>query len=477
MAGRIIYDGGIVTNGLIMYLDAGKSDSYPREGTTWRDISGSNNGTLVNGPAFTPANGGSIAFDGVNDYATLPINVSSFVGGLSSITLNVWSRKNLGSGVRRTVMDIPMTTEVTKIFLEYQTDNTIRFGGRSQPSDAFQSKITTLSYPNDNWVLITGIINLAANDIKIYVNGVEQTTTGTPNFSQTTFSSSTGNNPTIAAISSNQSLVFNGNIAAVQLYNRALSETEILQNYNATKDRYLPNQGNIVKTDLVLSLEARIIESYIGSGTTWRDLTANQSTASLINGPTFSRERGSITFDGVNDYARINSFGRDNVDPLSVFCWVNPSNLTNWSFGGVFLNWIINKRPGGAGSDSEWQFVLANSKMTVGVWDSAGNAISIHPYQDGVYTLQLNQWQYVGFVTSGVNGGVLNTYYNGELNLEGSLSGTRAKRVSNMDIGKTGWDNILYWTGGISSVSIYNRVLSLSEIQQNFNATKAQYGL
>jgi hypothetical protein len=233
------YSPKIITNGLLFYLDAANSRSYPGSGTAWNDLSRIiNNGTLVNGPTFSTNNRGIIGFDGSNDFVRLPINISSFVGGLSSITLNVWSRKNLGSGVRRVIMEIPMTSAVSKIFLEYQTDNTIRFGGRSQPSDAFQSKITTLSYPNNTWVLITGIINLAANDIKIYVNGVEQTTTGTPNFSQTTFSSSTGNNPTIAATSPNQALFFNGDISMVLLYNRALSATEVLQNYDATKYRY-----------------------------------------------------------------------------------------------------------------------------------------------------------------------------------------------------------------------------------------------
>jgi len=463
MAGRIIYDGGIVTNGLIMYLDAGKSDSYPREGTTWRDISGSNNnGTLVNGPAFTPANGGSIAFDGVDDYVQI---ASPGTGPLTTIgtgdfTINVFAARTGGSGYGW------MLSNWSGTGLHFGVANNT-LGGYFGDNSEIQTSYTIQS----DGVFHLYSVTRTSGFMRFYVDGVQVGTASNKN------NSMGGTNTRIGTRGGGGGESFQGRIFAAQIYNRALSETEILQNYNATKDRYLPNQGNIVKTDLVLSLEARIIESYIGSGTTWRDLTANQSTASLINGPTFSRERGSITFDGVNDYARINSFGRDTVDPLSVFCWVNPSNLTNWSCGGVFLNWIINKRPGGAGSSSEWQFLVGNSKLQISVWDSAGNVISTHPYQNGVYTLQLNQWQYVGFVTSGVNGGILNTYYNGELNLAGSLSGTRAKRVSNMDIGKTGWDNFLYWTGGISSVSIYNRVLSLSEIQQNFNATKAQYGL
>ena len=62
MAGRIAYYGGIVTNGLVLDLDAAKKDSYPGTGTSWRNIAGnSNNGTLTNGPTFNSNNGGSIA--------------------------------------------------------------------------------------------------------------------------------------------------------------------------------------------------------------------------------------------------------------------------------------------------------------------------------------------------------------------------------------------------------------------------------
>src|SRR6056300_382098 len=78
MAGRIAYYGNIVTDGLVLNLDAARKDSYNRTGTTWNDISGNgNNGTLTNGPTFDSEDYGSIVFDGVDDYVTVsatPIN-------------------------------------------------------------------------------------------------------------------------------------------------------------------------------------------------------------------------------------------------------------------------------------------------------------------------------------------------------------------------------------------------------------------
>jgi len=61
----------IVTDGLVLALDAADKNSYPGSGTTWNDLAGSNNGTLTNGPTFDSGNGGSIVFDGVDDYVNL----------------------------------------------------------------------------------------------------------------------------------------------------------------------------------------------------------------------------------------------------------------------------------------------------------------------------------------------------------------------------------------------------------------------
>ena len=88
MAGRIAYYGGIVKDGLILDLDAAKRDSYPSSGTVWNDISGfQNNGTLINGPTFNSSNGGSIVFDGVDDYVQC---AGSFP--LTSATIITWIR-------------------------------------------------------------------------------------------------------------------------------------------------------------------------------------------------------------------------------------------------------------------------------------------------------------------------------------------------------------------------------------------------
>ena len=90
MAGRIAYYGGIVTNGLVLDLDAAKRDSYPGSGTTWNDISGNvNKGTLTNGPTFDTGSGGSLVFDGVDDYVEINLDVTSINSSKTFISLDM----------------------------------------------------------------------------------------------------------------------------------------------------------------------------------------------------------------------------------------------------------------------------------------------------------------------------------------------------------------------------------------------------
>ena len=82
----LIHSPRIVTDGLVLYLDAANNRSYPGTGTTWSDLVGSNNGTLNNGPTFSGANGGSIVFDGSDDY----INMGDILSAPSSLSIFSW---------------------------------------------------------------------------------------------------------------------------------------------------------------------------------------------------------------------------------------------------------------------------------------------------------------------------------------------------------------------------------------------------
>ena len=83
------YSPKIITNGLVLYLDAGNSLSYPGSGTIWTDLSRSQvSGSLLNGPTYNSANNGSIVFDGSNDYVDCGNNSS--LNAPDEITLSAW---------------------------------------------------------------------------------------------------------------------------------------------------------------------------------------------------------------------------------------------------------------------------------------------------------------------------------------------------------------------------------------------------
>ena len=84
------YNPTIVTDGLVLCLDAANSRSYPKSGTAWSDLAGSNNGTLTNGPTFSSANGGSIVFDGSNDRVDTGVNPATLVGDGNPATISAW---------------------------------------------------------------------------------------------------------------------------------------------------------------------------------------------------------------------------------------------------------------------------------------------------------------------------------------------------------------------------------------------------
>lgn len=220
MAGRISYLGGIVTNGLVLDLDAAKRDSYAGTGTAWNDISGNrNNGTLTNVPTFNSANGGSIVFDGVDDLCTFSSSPSNVV------TVSIWL--NLTTITNAPII-LASSTNIydsgTWNWSMYIFSSTFFIRGNAGPTGQISTPASTLLNTWTNWVLVR---NDGNNICRVYRNGVL--------FGTSNESSSTNNPIKIANIATNY---YNGRISQTLIYNRALSATEVLQNYNATRGRF-----------------------------------------------------------------------------------------------------------------------------------------------------------------------------------------------------------------------------------------------
>lgn len=233
MAGRIAYYGNIVKDGLILNLDAAKVDSYPGSGTTWRDISGfQNNGTLTNGPTFNSSNYGSIVFDAVNDW----VETSSIISLSNTFTVNAWVRVTTlspSAAIRRTIIanDYPYLANRGFFFVASGNNGSDFFISLGNDQKVAVTS-TGLISANTIYMLTARVNNL--DPIRLYRNGVEVPSYAVQNDGNVTL---TYLGPTKFG-ARELTDPFAGNMYNIQIYNRALSATEILQNYNATKGRY-----------------------------------------------------------------------------------------------------------------------------------------------------------------------------------------------------------------------------------------------
>lgn len=219
----------IVTSGLILALDAANRKSYPGSGTTWNDLVGSNNGTLTNGPTFSSANGGSIVFDGVDDYAIASSNLN--ISGDATFSICYWAiwddstfSANYPSGVGNNStgtgnQGLSTTWSSGRIALDF-------WNNRFRANNALE--VRTWYY-----VCFTKSSGLIGSTSKLYANaqeyaGLVENTNTSPNIT---------NSPLVVG-RLDATRWFKGRIPCVQVYNRALSATEIQQNYNSTKSRF-----------------------------------------------------------------------------------------------------------------------------------------------------------------------------------------------------------------------------------------------
>ena len=215
--------------------------------------------------------------------------------------------------------------------------------------------------------------------------------------------------------------------------------------------------GPIETTDgLVLHLDAANTRSYPGSGNTVYDLSGFGNTSALTNGPTYnSSNLGAFVLDGSNDYILVNS--QANILSKSAYTKITLFYVTSFSTSNNIVSGGIS------GQHAFWLF--GTNKLYAG---HNGNWSTV----TGSTTLSLSTW-YFGAVTYSNSTGW-------KLYLNGREDGTSADTTTfggNQEIliGAYGGGN--YFTGRIASVQVYNRVLSASEIVQNYNATKRRYGL
>lgn len=446
----------IVSNGLVLNLDASYTPSYTSSGTTWYDLAYSgNNGTLTNGPTFSSANGGSIVFDGTNDYVIIPSSTTLNI--TSTITLESWIKSTAlanvihGDGILSKGKSSDGNSGVyeTLILQNGSFSNTPLFRLRIGSSTPIYNPNTPLTL-NQIYHFVS---TYDGSTIRIYINGVQSGSglSATGNIETNTQDLTIG----VRYDRLNDSY-FNGNIYLNRIYNRALTATEVLQNYQATFPRFLGK--NIVMNGLVNYLDAGYNSSYPGSGTTWYNISGvSGGTGTLTNGPTYSTDGGgSIVFDGVDDYCTVqDSTSLRLTNNMTLSSWfkfnlsassqqtlilkenyVSPTNNTGYILRADATNKTIS-------------FVLLNNSV---------NSVSAS-------NIQNNAWYNV---ISTYDGSQIKLYINGVLSGTTNYVGGALTNNSPLYVGQpTAGFRV---NGNIANTQIYDRSITQSEVLQNYQA-------
>jgi hypothetical protein len=231
----ISYNPRTVTDGLVLCLDAGNTKSYPGSGTTWTDLSGQgNNGSLENGVGYSGSNLGSLSFDGSNDYISLGksfISTGEIGSGDISYTLEAWFKYNGTPGATTSGWSIIGNSSQYGIGMQLM-GNKVNFGYRSNSN--FDST-ATLSSGNWYHVVCTREAGNSTYLNRIYINGQWDSTYNTSNYLYIT---NTTAEMQIGWADTRITGRYNGDIAAVRLYNTFLTDEQVQQNFNATRSRF-----------------------------------------------------------------------------------------------------------------------------------------------------------------------------------------------------------------------------------------------
>jgi len=459
----------IVTDGLVLNLDAGFLASFPATGSSWYDLGPSqSNGALENGTQFDTVVGGSILFDGLDDYVALSktIDISnSNNNGNYTIFLDFTLPGPITLQNRRAFFSSPEGRQ-----FEFSTTSGMLIAmvidGQSGHQNVFMGTTLQLNVPQS--VVIT---KTQTNIFTIWVNGLLTRTqtppylafrvdVGSDNYPVTT---STVFDTSIRNFSAISGRRWNGRLFKTLIYNRVLSQSEILQNYY---------NGPIITDGLTFSIDASSFISYDRIGATWSNMVGTTVNGTLTNSPTFNLlYGGGFKFDGTNQfvtYGNHTPYGFTS-GVFSVCVWVNiPSG---WTAGSQYPN-LISKGASAGWDTNGWAvFAFRNH--------GSGNSFTLgYGMRNSTTT---NTGAQIGNIPTDrpvhfcvtLDGSNIRAYLDGTVRTTISQTITPASNTDSFIIARgpsTG-----HFPGTVYMSQIYTRSLSPSEVLQNFNAHKSRY--
>ena len=213
----------------------------------------------------------------------------------------------------------------------------------------------------------------------------------------------------------------------------------------------LSHSPKIVLDGLDLCLDAANTKSYPGTGTSWYDLSELKKTGTLYNGLSYdSANKGSFLFDGTNDYGELTS-SSSTVNGITICCFVRPTDTSSDRA-------IITKNG----------TLLQLNSNSIKWWPD----VTI-PNVAVTTTLTLNQWYYIAVTQINTNCII----YKNSINIYSSSSTNVYNYTYGLQTFIGGYAASRFFSGNISIIQVYNRVLSAAEINQNYQATRGRYGI
>jgi hypothetical protein len=433
----LIHSPSIVSDGLVLALDAQNSRSYGGSGTTWTDIAyRGNNGTLTNGPTFEPggpfagSTGGSVYFDGTGDYLTV-IN-GSFLTFTGDFTVEAWIYSSFtgGPGVQGFVLIDTRTayTQSNWTFGVFSSGGAVQFifsGG------VLSSSVNCVS---SAWNHVA--VTRSGTTLKMFVNGVE----GYSGTVSGTIATGSNSNATIGAGFDAANYASPGYCSNLRVVNGTALYTSA---FTPPTKPLTPVSG----TSLLTCQGGAIVDN------------SNNKFSITRNGNVRAIQSASIKFDGTNDYATIPASSDFNfgTGDVSIEAWIY------WD-GTYSLSGRVIYATGGSGSLDQFGIFSGYGLIFGTVYN---NVAANYP--------PINTWSHV--VSSRI-GTTIRNYING---VETS-SGTQASSIGNSGVtayvGYRGADGNHPWSGNISNLRIYKgKGLTAAEVQRNFNALRNRFGI
>jgi hypothetical protein len=435
----------IVTDNLSLALDASNLVSYPKSGDVWYSLAGSQDAEFYNGPTYVDEFGGGISRDGIDDFISASIDVASTT---TNFSVETWFKANPSSGYRALIS-------------AWNTGAGGAGGWEFQFYNGTLGLHPTYTVAYDPETVAHVVYTQEGTTAKIYLNGVlAQTQTLSTDLRDGRIGIGNLSGPGYASYN------LDSTFYKVRVYEKTLSEPEILQNYTAEYSKFKSSR-DIPKDGLVLDLDAGNPNSYL-SGTTWTDLSGQGNNGTLNNGVGYTTDNGgTLTWDGTDDTVSLGSLGTiGNTQTISV--WFNSSAVENYR-NVLDMNYsTYSPNTGNTGPRLEQ---YTNGNLT---WIWSGNTTNNNIYNTvGTGTIIPNTWYHAVFVQ---NSGNVSLYLNGVLINTNTSPQGYLTTYGDVVIGR-GFvlDSSRYFAGKESSVKIYNRALSSAEVSNLYTSMAPRY--